>query len=425
MVYLGRRAQKKTMSILYFAAHQAWPLTSGNRLRDYHLARGLAKHAPVTFMEMFHPGERPSNPPSDCGFEAIVSLKKGFGYTPCKVAWGIKGPIPLTVLNYFQTRNARQLSTLLIQRPFASVQIEGVHLSNYVSVIRATPNRPPIVVDWHNIESELMWRYSDNTSIWMKKMLARRTARLLQSTEISLLEGCDAHTVASERERQKLLAHCPSANICVVPNGVDTDFFSRTYISNLTTNAAAQPEQHILFVGSMDYHANIDAVSWFARSIWREISRKRPHLKFVIVGRNPPPAVRELASDRIIVTGSVEDVRPFYASAAAAIVPLRVGSGTRLKILEAMAAGVPVISTNLGAEGLEATHNVDLLLADSGHDIISAIDQILDSVEASARLVIAARDLVVRRYDWVVLAERLYHVHRTLMEQSLTAGRYP
>jgi glycosyltransferase involved in cell wall biosynthesis len=294
-----------------------------------------------------------------------------------------------------------------------------------MSVIRAAPNRPPIVVDWHNIESELMLRYSENTSIWMKKMLARRTARLLQTTEIALLEGCDAHTVPSERERQKLLARCPSANICVIPNGVDAEYFSRSHISSLTTNAAGVPqEQHILFVGSMDYHANIDAVSWFARSIWREISRKRPHLKFVIVGRNPPLAVRELASDRVIVTGTVEDVRPFYASAAAAIVPLRVGSGTRLKILEAMAAGVPVISTNLGAEGLEATHNVHLLLADSGRDMISAIDQILDSVQASARLVIAARDLVVRRYDWAVLAERLYHVHSTLMEQSLKAGRY-
>ena len=103
----------------------------------------------------------------------------------------------------------------------------------------------------------------------------------------------------------------------------------------------------------MDYHANIDAVTWFSRTAWPEIAPKHPDLHFTIVGRDPAPAVRALASDRIHVTGTVDDVRPFYASAVAAVVPIRSGSGTRLKILEAMAAGVPVISTRLGAEGIE------------------------------------------------------------------------
>src|SRR6202034_3746319 len=118
----------------------------------------------------------------------------------------------------------------------------------------------------------------------------------------------------------------------------------------------------ILFVGSMDYHANIDAMTWFTRTAWPEIARARADLRLVIVGRDPAPEVRALASDRIRVTGTVEDVRPYYASALAAVVPLRSGSGTRLKIFEAMAAGVPIVSTRLGAEGIDAQNLVHFFL---------------------------------------------------------------
>jgi sugar transferase (PEP-CTERM/EpsH1 system associated) len=402
------------MRLLYFATHQIWPLTSGNRLRDYYLARELAKRASVTFVEMCHPGEQPSSPPSDCTFEEIISLKKGLGYTPGKIVRGLAGPTPMTVLNYFQTESASQLVDLLSRRRFDTVQVEGAHLSAYLPIIQASPSRPAILVDWHNIESELMWRYSQNTSFWPKRIVARRTAALLQRSEMKLLERCRMHTVVSEREREKLLGRCPSTHVNVIPNGVDTNFFSASQISEMRRNTqSAVPKPSILFVGSMDYHANIDGVTWFTREIWPEIAEKHPELEFVIVGRHPPGAVRALASERIRVTGTVEDVRPFYASAMAVVVPLRVGSGTRLKILEAMAAGVPVVSTRLGAEGIDATPNIHLLLADNRAEMVAAIHQMTNSPMRS-RLVLAARDFVVNRYDWALVGEKLYQLHREL-----------
>ena len=257
------------MRLLYFAAHQVWPLTSGNRLRDYYLARELAKRISVTFVEMCHPGEKASSPPGDCGFEEIISLKKGVGYTPDKILRGITGSIPLTALNYFQSGSASQLANLLARRRFDTVQLEGVQLSNYLPVIRAAPNPSAILIDWQNIESELMLRYSENQSMWPKRILAKRTAALLERTEKTLLEGYAAHTVPSEREREKLLARNPSANLHVIPNGVDTDLFSPAIMAEMQRTAGQLvPKRSILFVGSMDYHANIDAVSWFAREVW-------------------------------------------------------------------------------------------------------------------------------------------------------------
>jgi len=411
--------RRNDMKLLYFAAHQMWPLTSGNRLRDYHLARELAKRASVTFVEMCHSGEQPSSPPSDRAFDEIVSLRKGASYTPGKILRGLAGPSPLTVLNYFDAKSANQLATLLERNRFDTVQIEGIHLSGYLDVIKAAPKRPAIVIDWQNIESELMWRYSKNARFWPKKMIARRTAGLLQRSEVMLLGGGETHTVVSDREQQKLLGWCPSALVNVIPNGVDTDLFSASVISEMQKNATSDMlKPSILYVGAMDYHANIDGVTWFAREIWPEIAVKHPELEFVIVGRRPSGAVRALASQRIRVTGTVDDVRPFYASAVAVVVPLRVGAGTRLKILEAMAAGVPVVSTRLGAEGIDATTNVHLLLAENRAEMVAAIDQIADP-HIRSRLVSAAREFVTNRYDWALIGERLYQIH----VQRLRASR--
>src|SRR5262249_2791244 len=230
--------------------------------------------------------------------------------------------------------------------------------------------------------------------------------------EMRLLGACDAHILSSARERDKLHARYPAAMIHVVPNGVDVSHYS---------GIAAGIRDQLVFVGSMDYSANIDAALWFAKEVWPAISREHPDLSLVIAGREPPPHIRALAAQsRIVVTGSVPDIRPYYARALAAIVPLRVGSGTRLKILEAMAAGVPVISTNLGAEGLEVEDEANLLLASSPAEIAAAVGRLVSSPETWARLSQAGLELVQRLYDWPILGDRLYRVHCETLEARET-----
>jgi glycosyltransferase involved in cell wall biosynthesis len=266
----------------------------------------------------------------------------------------------------------------------------------------------------------LMRRYSEKSPSWAKRLAARRTATLLERVELRLLERCRMHTVASERERKNLLDRCPSATVHLIPNGVDTRYFSQTEAVDATRQRTLPSafNHNLLFVGSMDYHANIDAVNWFVRDVWPDIASRHSDLKFMIVGRDPAPSVRELASERVVVTGTVEDVRPHYRSALAVVVPLRVGSGTRLKILEAMAAGVPIVSTHLGAEGLNLTNNVHLLIADTRAELIVAIDRVCRSPEMRSRLVGAARDHVAGHYDWKVVGGKLYSIYSSLLSKS-------
>ena len=411
------------MRVLYFAPHQLWPNNTGGRLRDYHLARQLAARSSVTFVEMRHAGEAPHMLPDDSALASVVTLDKDRAYAPYKILRGLAGPTPVTVLNCWSPRSASRLADVLRSSRFDTVQMEGVHLMEYLPIIQEAPGRPAIVVDWHNIESELMWRYAETTDNWAKKLAAKRTAKLIERAEDRLLDTCATHTVTSERERQRLLARCPCANIHVIPNGVDASYYSAKEIAEASRRTGERDSKKtILFVGSMDYHANIDAVTWFSRAAWPQIARNHPEIHFTIVGRDPAPEVRALTSDRIHVTGTVDDVRPFYPSAVAAVVPLRSGSGTRLKILEAMAAGVPVVSTRMGAEGIEAEHEVHLLLADSGSEIAAAVRRVASSAETRTRLSQAARALVYRVYDWSVIGKRLFGIHADLVESRIPSS---
>jgi polysaccharide biosynthesis protein PslH len=168
----------------------------------------------------------------------------------------------------------------------------------------------------------------------------------------------------------------------------------------------------LVFLGRMDYHANIDAALYFAKKIWPLIRERRPDLRFVIVGAHPAKeilALRDVAG--VSVTGTVDDVRPYYRSALAAVVPLRVGGGTRLKVLEAMAAGTPVISTTLGAEGLAVTNGKDILLADSPEAIADAVTSLEANNPAWQDLVTNARNLVRAHYDWPVIGDVLLRLY--------------
>lgn len=412
----------RTLRILYFAPHQLWPANTGARLRDYHLARQLSARSSVTFVEMRKPGEEQHVPPN-MGLAKIVTLNKSPTYTPFKILRGLVGPTPITVLNCWSIRSASQLAALVQVSQFDIVQMEGVLLLKYLPILRAARGFPPIIVDWHNVESELMWRYAKITGNWAKRIAAERSAKLIVLAENQLLDTCTTHTVTADREREKLLARHPGSNIQVIPNGIDTNFYSVEKILEASCrNGLTQCRPTILFVGSMDYHANVDAVTWFTRMAWPEIARNHPDMHFTIVGRNPSPEVRALASDRIHVTDTVDDVRPFYASASAVVVPLRSGSGTRIKILEAMAAGVPVVSTRLGAEGIEAQDDIHLLLADNVKEITLAVGRIVSSTEARARLSQAARALVCRVYDWSVIGKRLCGIHAELVKPKASSS---
>jgi len=463
------------MRVLYFAPKECWPTTTGARLRNYHLARVLAQSARLTYLafsddvaarqegkrnsrdgrkstsetEESQPARRAGRslvstngdgPAPWC--ERVILVPQGPIYTPMKLARGALGRVPVTVLNYTSRAMAAKLKSLLDADDFDVVQVESVQLAAYLPIIRAARNNPLVICDWHNIESDLMRQYSKRTSNVLRQIYSRRTAFQLEAMECRVAQEADANVMCSEPDRARLLDLVPGARAFVIENGVDVGFYTdevidRAYAAwreHKAGDARLDPEstaakdheplrQRVLFVGSMDYHANIDGAVHFARSVWPQVLRLLPNLTLTIVGRNPAPEVRKLADLKgIEVTGTVEDVRPYYREALASVVPLNVGGGSRLKICEGMAAGIPIISTRLGAEGVDANDGENIIFAETADEFCEAIKHVAAEQGKWQDLVTGGRRLVSDKYDWSILGEHLGAIHRALLRERDERG---
>jgi polysaccharide biosynthesis protein PslH len=396
------------MRVLFLSPRQCWPPTTGAKLREYHLARQLKTRVELTVLAFSK--ESMADAPPFC--HDLVTVPPPEKYTVWKLIRGAVGRTPVSVLNYTTEAMRRSLADLLEPRQFDIVQIEGTQMAGYADVIQASPQAPAVVYDWHNIESELMLGYAAHAGNWSKRFYARLTADRLNLLEEAMLRTGAAHLVCSPREKEKLIGIAPEASVVVVANGVDVGHFSNPEKSSVPEGGRIR----LVFVGSMDYHANIEAAIHFARNVWPRIVEDFPHLRLTLVGSKPAAEVRSLASlPGVEVTGTVPDVRPYYAQSVAAIVPLGTGGGTRLKILEAMAAGVPVISTAIGAEGLDLTPGEDILLAETELEWRKAIRRVLMEAGAAEKLAINGRERVRRSYDWKIPGDILFGTYEKLL----------
>jgi len=392
------------LRLLQVAPRVPWPLDTGAKLRNYHLARALAAHLSVTLVAF---GNDTSNGQLNEAYQRIVTVPRNEGYSVGNMFRGAIGRTPLPLLNYTTPEMADALQRLLAEESFDLIQVESIHLMNYLPALRAASNQPPIVCDWHNVESDLMRQYAERERSLARRTYARRTARLMSEAETRALKEFDAHIAVSEVDAKRLQAVNSDAKIFVIENGVDAAHYA---------NEQSATRNRIVFVASMDYHANIEGATNFARDVWPMIHKQQPHLQFTIVGRNPSPQVTELSSIAgIEVTGSVADVRPYYREALAAVVPLNVGGGSRLKILEAMAAGVPVVSTKLGAEGLDVSDGENILLAETTAQLAQGILKVIDDSDLRARLITGGHALVRARYDWSILGAKLLEQYQTIL----------
>jgi sugar transferase (PEP-CTERM/EpsH1 system associated) len=389
--------------ILFLSPRQCWPTRSGAKLREYHFARALGQHGQVTYVHFTDPGAEPLTCKDLPFCKEVVAIPKPSAYGPAKLVQGVFGRWPLPILNYTSQEMSGAVDRLTSSETFDLIHLDSIHMIRYGEAASQGASRSRIVYNWHNIESESMRRFGDTVSSPAKRWYARLTASKLASLERDILKTNFGHVVCSEREREELLRIAPAARIAVVENGVD--------VAGFAPGADASPQSHkIIFVGLMDYYPNVEAATSFTQRTWPLLRQRFPELSLWIVGANPAPAVLQLGNlDGVTVTGTVPDVRPYYRDALAAIVPLRTGGGTRLKILEAMAAGVPVISTPLGAEGLAVTPDENILLADpdDAGTWLRHVGSLIESESARRALCAAALELVRTGYDWEILGRKL------------------
>lgn len=300
---------------------------------------------------------------------------------------------------------------------YAILHVESIEMAPYAlaALGAGLPQRPRVVFDDLNAEYLLQKRAFEtdlrDPRRWAAAVYSFAQWRRLARYERQVCRVADCVVAVSKWDRDALVRLAPGANVCVVPNGIDASHYVN-YAAEGQCPIADTPGPKLVFTGKMDFRPNVDAVCWFADAILPRIRQHAPHTHVYIVGQRPSPAVQALGSrPGITVTGFVPDVRPYIAAADVYVVPMRMGGGTRLKVLEAMVLGKAIVSTSLGCEGYGLTSGRELVVADDAARFADETIALLRDPARRAKLGDTAREFAVSRYDWsriTPLLERAY-----------------
>ena len=389
------------MNILFLAPRVPWPLDTGGKIRTYHMLKGLARYHSVVLVAFWDNAmEREgSRNMLELGVEVeLVERSIGYQAQAVDTILGATTTMPITMRRYERAAMRARIREVRLRKRIDIVHCDHLHMAQYGGLVGA-----PFSIDEHNIESVILRRAAENEGEpILKRMAYWQQYLLLRHYEGRMAEKAWACLVTSEEDRRELTYISKQRNVRVVPNGVDLAYFG-------DPNVRVQAEGHLCFVGSMDWQPNEDAVLWFHTEILPEIRYVFPRLPFYIVGRNPSKRVRALGENdpATIVTGTVADVRPYLKGALALVVPIRVGGGTRLKIPEAFAARVPVISTRVGAEGILAEPERHFLAAETPKEFAVQVRRLATDEALRKSLIEAAAELVNARYGWEAITREV------------------
>jgi glycosyltransferase involved in cell wall biosynthesis len=398
------------MRILLLTETIPYPLDSGGRIKTYHTLRSLAA-AHEVHCHAFIRDARERRFAADlermCATVTLHLRPRSRAREAGALLRSLAGGVPLTVARHFDRGVLGALRDACLARRYDAGYYDHLSMLEYA---RHLPL--PVIHDAHNVEFELVLRYASTLGRSPARVLAEREWRLVQAYERARYAACALVFAVSDHDAAIIRELAGAAvDVRVLPIAVDA-----RHATPLGPRPAAP---NLLFVGGLHWPPNADAAAYLVRDIWPLILRDTPGATLTIVGRDDAPIAGALRrAPGVRVTGYVEDVAPYYDNARALVVPLRSGGGMRVKILETLARGLPIISTTIGCEGIEAIPGVHLLTADTPADFAGAARRVFEDDALAASLALAGRDLALARYDQGVVGAEL---RRLLDEFQATA----
>lgn len=401
------------MKVLWLSHLVPYPPKGGVLQRSYNLINELAKYADVhlvafvqkslinTFYEDFDEGLK------DCHQELLkicdevafvnipqeqiangmmkTALKSLFSSYPYTVNWLIS--------EEFEAQFQQQITT----HSFDAIHVDTISLAYYTRSITDIP----LILDHHNVESNMMYRRSGLESKRLKKWYFRQEAEKLERFEQQFCPQFDMNITCSTLDSERLLDVVPGITVDDIPNGVDTSYFKQQ------DKNQTEPRT-MIFAGRLNAYTNRKAVLYFIDEIWPLLKQNIPDLKFYVVGSNPPESIQDIDPD-IIVTGFVDDVRPYLEQADIYVCPITDGGGTKLKVLDALAMGKPIVGNIEAFEGIDIEHGVNAYVANSAEEYLSAIQRLIDDDTLKQTISLNACQLARDKYDYVSIGKKLFH----------------
>ena len=378
------------MKILWVKTDFLHPTNRGGQIRTLEMLRRLHARNEVHYVAYHDPADREGPARASEYATRVVPVTRKI---PARGTWAfwrqlagnVTSRLPLAVGRYESDAMKQTLAKLVTAENYDAVVCD---------FLSSAPNMPDLrkaVIFQHNVESMIWQRHAEHAGDPLRKAYFGSQAARMVRCEREYCQAAAGVIAVSRQDAEIFRQRFGVQHVTAVPTGVDTDYFEPP--------AHSETLADIVFCGAMDWLPNVDGIGWFVAEVLPLIRARRPGCRVTLAGRTPAPEVRALARDPLIqVTGTVPDIRPYLWGSALAIVPLRIGGGTRLKIYEAMAAGVPVVSTTVGAEGLDVTQGENILLADTAEAFAEACLRVLEQREPG--LAAAALRLVTERFSW-------------------------
>lgn len=390
------------------------PLDSGGKIKSYHTLKALASEHEVRVVSYLRIDQESRMMPDlqrICPVEVVPLQRNKLRQFSDLLA------SVLTRRSFIIERDYRPSMLDAVRKATEQFQPDVVHV-DHLQMARFVEFGQPyrIVLDQHNFESMIIRRVSETAESAVMRAYARLEWPKLLRYELDVCRRCDLVLTVSEEDKAAIHAVDPSLdNIECVPIGVDVDYYQPV--------KRVESSRNILYTGTMYWPPNVDSMLYFARDILPLIRKKIPGCTLTIAGQRPVEAIRALARDpSISVTGYVEDDRVIAADCGVFVVPLRSGSGVRVKILNALAMGLPVVSTSVGAEGLDVVHGEHLLIADSAEHFADAVVSVLSDSRLAERLGANGRELVCEKYSWSKVGAVLLEKFRLLTLNGQRGG---
>lgn len=399
------------MQILLLTPQRPYPPHQGTTLRNFNLIKELAKRHTVCVLTFLEPDQNPNDPgplPELCQWVDTLPVPRRT--TAVRLRQLVTTRRPDMSWRLWSLPFNERLTKRLREQSFDVVSIEGIEMAPYLTTIQATNPQAMVIYDAHNAEWLLQKRAftTDIKSLprWPAAAYSWVQWHRLNRYEAELMKR-SSHTVAmSHADKVALRQINPDAAVTIVPNGVDLAAYTQ-----FTGTAIAHD---LVFTGKMDFRPNIDAALWFGQQVLPLIQAQRPGTSFAIVGQRPHARL-DILRDKpgITITGYVDEVRPYIAGATVYVAPLRVGGGTRLKLMEALAMSKAIVSTRLGAEGFPVISGKELILVDEPESFAQTVLDLFDNPVRRAELGQAGKAFAQANYGWDTLIPRLEQIYET------------
>ncbi len=385
------------MRLLFLTPQFPYPPHKGTTLRNYNIIAGLAQRHTIDVLSFADSAVVPPTPLDQlCRRRAVVTppqrANSRRAFDTMLSRWPDMG------LRLWSHEFQHQLAAWLSEGDYDVIQVEGLELARYALNLKR--GRSQIIFDDHNAEYLLQQRIAQAELAargWTAGAVYSSIQwRKLRRFERRVCQQADRVVCVSAADAVALRQIDPALRPIVIPNGVDTEFYRCEAVQPIDLSHPA-----LVFTGTMDFRPNVDALLWFAQQVLPLVQRALPAVHLYIVGQRPHERLDVLRADpAITLTGAVEDTRPYTSAADVYVIPLRMGGGTRLKVLEALALQAPIVSTTLGAEGFEVQSGQELILADEAESFARAIVELCADRDRAGRLGAAGRAFAVERYDW-------------------------